>query len=74
MAKHKRPVRIHRVDDGGDDDNNADDDAVEPTGSGNTLEYYISMLNDYDETQFTRKTYSDASERLQGLIERLWYR
>jgi hypothetical protein len=46
MAKRKRPIYIYRGD-GGDGD---DDDAVEPTGSANTVEYYTSMLKNYDKT------------------------
>ena len=77
MAKPRRPVRIHRVDDGNDDGNDNDsneDDAVEPAGSANTVEYYTSMLKNYDETLLIQKIYAEQSEQLQGWIKRLWYR
>ena len=47
MAKRKRPVRIHIVDNGNNDD------AVEPAGSANTVEYYTCMLKNYDKTLLT---------------------
>ena len=67
MAKRQRLVRIHG---GGYDD---DDHAAEPAASANTVEYYTSMLKNYDETQLTRKTYAKATEQLQEWIESLWY-
>ena len=74
MAKHKRPVRIHRVDDDGGDDDSNDDDAVEPAGSGNTFEYYTSLLKNYDEKLLTRKIYAKQTEQLQGWVKSLWDR
>jgi hypothetical protein len=70
MAKRKRPIHIHRGD-GGDAD---DDDAVEPAGSANTVEYYTSMLKNYDKTQLTRKIYAKSTEQLQDWVKSLWYR
>ena len=69
MAKREQRVHSFREGDGPDDDGRATD----LVASANTVEYYTSMLENYDETQFTRKIYADASERLQGWIERLWY-
>ena len=45
-----------------------------PAGSTHTVEYYIRMLKNYDETQLTRKIYSDASVQLQKWIKSLWCR
>ena len=68
MAKRQRPVRNRGGDDG------KDDGAVEPAGYANTIEYYTSMLKNYDETQLTRKIYAKATEQLQEWVEGLWYR
>jgi hypothetical protein len=59
MAKRMRSVRIYPGDDGSDDD-----DAADPAGSANTVEYYTSIMMDYDETQLTRKIYAKATEQL----------
>jgi hypothetical protein len=69
MAKRKRSVCIHRGDDGSDDD-----DAVDPAGSANLVEYYTSMLKNYDKTQLTRKIYAEQTEQLQEWVKSLWYR
>ena len=45
IAKRKLPVRIYRGDDGSDD-NDADGSA----GSANVVEYYTSMVKNYDNT------------------------
>ena len=67
MAKSTRPVRIHSTD---DDDNHA----AKPAASANTVQYYTSMLKNYDETQLTRKIYAKATEQLQEWIDSQWYR
>ena len=61
MAEPKRPVRIHRVDDGNDDD------AIEPAGSANTVEFHTSMLKNYDETLLTQKIYAEQAEQTEQL-------
>lgn len=71
MAKRRRPVHSSRDGPSRDDDDNAD--AAEPAAFANTAQYYSHMLENYDDTQFTRKIYSDASQQLQGWIERMWY-
>ena len=43
IAKRKQSVCIYRGDDSSDDD-----DAVNPIGSANLVEYYTSILKNYD--------------------------
>ena len=52
---------LHRVDNGNDDD------AIEPAGSANTVEYYTSMLKNYDETLLTQKIYAEHAEQTEQL-------
>jgi hypothetical protein len=66
MAKRNLPVHVHRDGD--------DDQAGDPAGSASTVEYYASMLKNYDETRLTRKIYAKPTEQLQGWVKSLWYR
>lgn len=69
MAKRQQLVRNHGGGGSGDDDD--ENHAADPAASANTVGYYTSMLNNYDETKLTQKTYAKATEHLQQWIKKL---
>ena len=60
MVKRNRPAHIHKGDNTGDNN----DYAVDFTGSASIVNYYTSMLKNYDKTQLIRKIYAKPTKQL----------